>query len=316
VPPASSSKAFDVAALGENSLDYLGVVDPASRALSAGKVPLARFAALPGGQAATFAVGCARQGCRARHIGAFGADASGATVRDALAREGVDVVAIEIPEAQSRAALILVEPDGDRRVFEYRHPALRLAASAVPLDVILDTRLLMVDATQLDAAVHAARVARSAGIPTLVDIDRPVAGCEALLSVIEILVVPDEFALAYTAEGDLIASLRRLAAEFHPRLAVVTCHEAGSIALDGGRVIETPGFAVEAVDTTGAGDAFRAGFASAWLRMGEGVPIEFLLDHGNATAALNCRGAGAQGSLPGWDETRAFVTESARLRSK
>jgi sugar/nucleoside kinase (ribokinase family) len=66
---------------------------------------------------------------------------------------------------------------------------------------------------------------------------------------------------------------------------------------------ETPAAAVEVVDTTGAGDAFRGGFAAGWLHMGAGAQVAALLEFASAVAALSCRAVGAQTSLP----TRAEV---------
>jgi sugar/nucleoside kinase (ribokinase family) len=77
----------------------------------------------------------------------------------------------------------------------------------------------------------------------------------------------------------------------------VTRGPAGSRALCGGELIETPGFPVTCVDSTGAGDAFRSGFISGLLRWGpQDVPR--LLRHANAVAALSCRAAGARDGLP------------------
>ena len=89
------------------------------------------------------------------------------------------------------------------------------------------------------------------------------------------------------------------------------------MALVGGGLLVTPGYPVAALDTTGAGDAFRGGFAAAWVQSaGQGrVSAAAVLARANATAALNCRGAGAQGSLPTMAEVEQLVTGTPRARS-
>jgi len=101
----------------------------------------------------------------------------------------------------------------------------------------------------------------------------------------------------------------------HPQaLIVVTLGAGGAVAWDGETGIVSPGFVVPVVDPTGAGDAFRAGFVRAWLAGGR--DIAGLLDHANATAALNCRAIGAQAGLPTFPEVQALVTDRAAPRSK
>ena len=96
-------------------------------------------------------------------------------------------------------------------------------------------------------------------------------------------------------------------AELACRLLVVTLGAHGAIAHSGDGVIESPGFRVEAVDTTGAGDAFHGGFIWAVLA---GWGAEAALRAANAAAAMNCRAEGAQGGLPTRAELEAFLKEN------
>ena len=77
----------------------------------------------------------------------------------------------------------------------------------------------------------------------------------------------------------------------------VTLGADGSLTRCGGREIRSAPFAVECVDSTGAGDVFRGGFASGCLRWPDG-DLEEVLDYANAAAALSCRALGARGGLP------------------
>jgi sugar/nucleoside kinase (ribokinase family) len=76
------------------------------------------------------------------------------------------------------------------------------------------------------------------------------------------------------------------------------------VALDGTRFIHSPGFKVHAVDTTGAGDVFRAGFIYGTL---QGWDTEHVLRFANAAAGLSCTRPGAIGGVPALDEIEALL---------
>jgi len=71
---------------------------------------------------------------------------------------------------------------------------------------------------------------------------------------------------------------------------------------------------VDCVDSTGAGDVFRAGFAAACLRAPDGH-LEEALDYANAVGALNCRALGARGGLPRPDEVEALLASGGRRQA-
>src|SRR5262249_59514197 len=88
-------------------------------------------------------------------------------------------------------------------------------------------------------------------------------------------------------------ALRAMRAE-HDGLLIVTLGVRGAMALDGTRLVHVPAFAIEPLDTTGAGDVFRGGFIYGYL---SGWPLEETLRFANAAAAVSCArlGAGARG---------------------
>ena len=102
----------------------------------------------------------------------------------------------------------------------------------------------------------------------------------------------------YTGRSAVGEGLAALEAQFSPALVVATLGAEGSLARCRGSEIRTAAPAVAVRDTTGAGDAFRGGFAAAWLGAGDGAEVEALLEYASAVAALNCRALGAQTGLP------------------
>lgn len=298
---------FDAVGFGLNSLDWLAIVDAYPEKNT--KQRLRGFTRAPGGQAATAMVACARLGWRARYIGRFGDDAHGATVRDALRREGVDVAACEVPPGSSNqfALIVVDERSGDRTILWDRDPALNLAADDVPADAVRSGRVLLVDCHQTVAATRAARLARAAGCPVVIDVEKVRPGIAELLEQVDVIIAAEDLPSGLTGAADVGEALKTMADEFPAPVVCVTLGREGSLARCGGREVRTPGFDVPAVDTTGAGDAFRGGFIAGWLAGGVQASLEEVLVYANAVAALKCRALGAQAGIPGRDEARALA---------
>jgi sugar/nucleoside kinase (ribokinase family) len=312
--PPRAGRPFDAVGLGLNSIDLLTVV--AEHPSPNSKQRLQRFARLPGGQAATAMVTCARLGWRASYIGRFGDDDLGELARESLVREGVDISATEtVPGATNQFAVILVDArSGDRTIMWDRHPALSMGAADVPAPAVTSGRVLLVDCHETEASTRAARLAREAGVPTVIDVERVRPGITDLLEQIDIIVAAADFPTALTGlpTGQALASMAR---EFKAALVGVTLGREGSLALCEGREIRTPAFNVSVVDTTGAGDVFRGGLIAAWLLHEATAEVEELLTYANAVAALKCRMLGARQGIPGPDEVIALLRRTATFNS-
>ena len=299
--PSPGTTLFDVTGFGLNSVDLVAVV--AEYPALNSKQRLQRVARLPGGQIATAMATCARLGWRTRYIGRFGSDDLGAISRDSLEREGVDISASETMRGiANQFAVVLVDArTGERTVLWDRHPTLNMEPADVPRDAVTSGRLLIVDCHQTAASAQAARYARSAGIPTIVDVEKVRPGIGDLLQNIDAIIAAEEFPTALTGHEHLGDALRIIGREWRASLVCVTLGAKGSLAWCNGREIATPAFPVDCVDSTGAGDCFRGAFAAACLRMPNG-DIEDVLSYANAVAALNCRALGSRGGLPTSDE--------------
>lgn len=305
IPSTDESRPFDVVTLGLNSIDLVARVRdyPARNS----KQRLEQFSQLPGGQMATAAAVCARLGWRARYIGAFGDDAFARDGRASLLAEGVDVGASwDQHGATSQFAIVIVDGSGDRTVLWNRHPLLAMDPTRVPQAAVTSGRVLIVDCHETAAATQAARYARAAGIPTVVDVERERPGIAALLQQIDAILAAEDFPSAHTGYPEPGRAVAALAKQYGAPIVAVTLGEEGSLTWCGGQEFRTPGFRVDVVDSTGAGDAFRGGFAAGCLRMPAGH-VEEVLAYANAVAALNCRGLGARGGMPTAGEVEALL---------
>ncbi len=304
--PPEGRRPFDVVGLGLNSIDLLAVV--AEYPVNNTKQRLQRFARLPGGQMATAMVTCARLGWRARYIGRFGSDEFGTLSRDSLISENVDVSEAHVVNgATNQFAMILVDArSGDRTVLWDRHPGLTMRRADVSKPAVTSGRLLVVDCHETSAATEAAKFARQAGIPTIIDVEKVRPGIAELLQHIDAVIAAESFPSELTGYDAPGRALEAMAAEFRTPLVCITLGKEGSLARCDGREIRTPGFPVDCVDSTGAGDVFRGGFAAGCLRAPDG-PLEEVLEYANACAALNCRALGARGGAPRPEEVERML---------
>jgi sulfofructose kinase len=304
--PDAAGRPFDVVALGQNSVDYVAVLSeyPAPNA----KYRLDRFARLPGGQAATAVAACRRLGWRSRYVGVFGDDEAGRLSRESLAQAGIDVSGNRtVAGAGNRLAVILVDSrSGERTILWHRDRAMQMDPREVPAAVVTSGRLLLVDCEHIGAATAAATAARQAGIPTIVDVEDVQPETDALLRQITAIICAREFPSTLTGEQNPGRALEVIEREYAAPVVCVTLGAEGSLARCAGREIRTAAFAVECVDTTGAGDVFRGAFAAASLRRPHGE-LEDVLAYANAAAALSCRALGAQGALPSSTEVERLL---------
>ncbi|HSK09623.1 MAG TPA: PfkB family carbohydrate kinase [Vicinamibacterales bacterium] len=296
---------WDVVGVGANSVDLVHLLPafPEPEGWRS-KMRIARRLVHCGGQVATTTAACARLGLRAKYVGVTGNDEHGRRVREALASRGIDLAHVVVRQAPNQFAVILIdEGSGERAVLWERDERLRLRDEELPWEAIASARLLHVDDVDPDAAIALALGARQRGVPVTSDLDRADGRAEELVAAVTVPVFTDGLPQALTGLDDREAALRRLRQPHHSMLCVTLGH-AGALALDGDRVILSPGLTVEAVDTTGAGDIFRGGLIRGLLH---GWETERTLAFANATAALSCTRHGALDSVPALAEVEGML---------
>ena len=294
----AGSRPVDFIAVGENSLDLFCVLREFPRPDE--KVRAEQVIELSGGQAATAAVACARLGWRSRYVGAFGADRAAAVIRQSLSREHVDVRAIVKDAASTRSAVIVVEQSSGRRtVIESRDPALTVAEHEIGAEVLSSARVMLVDGSDPALSLRALRIARDTGCRTLLDVDVVTDDALELARNVDVAIVPHEFAREATGEAERGTALEALGRNLGAAVVVSTAAADGALAWTPAGELRVEARRTDVVDTTGAGDAFRAGFAAAWLSSaGEPPDLFQILTFAVEVAAWNCRTLGAQAGLP------------------
>jgi sugar/nucleoside kinase (ribokinase family) len=296
-------KAFDVVGVGINVVDYLFRVpcfprpDTKSDALA--------VTTQGGGLTATAMVACARLGLRARYIGKFGSDEIGRMARQMLAVEGLDLGgSVQAADAPHRLCVVLVEEaTGHRTIVRHRDFRIWLQPEELSHSAVCAGRLLHLDGYEGAAALQAARWARDAGIPVSVDAEDSTERREELFRLADILIVSHRFGQELTGKVDVTDILHGLA-RLGPSCVGVTLGEKGSALLHRQEIVQAPGFSVDVVDTTGAGDVFHGAFLHGVL---QGWDAGDILLFANAVSALKCTRLGGRAGIPGLAEVRTFL---------
>ena len=264
------------------------------------------FALHPGGKGANQAVAAAKLGAATTLVGCVGEDAFGQDLKAHLVENGV-TCSLKLAEAPTGTAMILVDAVGENSivVIPGANGSLDAAATAeVPIragDVLVSQ--LEIPVPTVAAFFERGRAAKALN---LLNAAPAIAGADDLWPLADIVVVNEVelgfFAKAPVADRRGAASAAIAARRFPQQVIVVTLGRAGVVAIDGDRVIEHPGHAVSAVDTTGAGDCFVGALAA---RLCAGDPLAEGLAYANKAAAICVQRPGAGPSMPTLIEVEA-----------
>jgi fructokinase len=314
----------DVICLGELLIDFVPTVTPTTL------IDAPAFKKAPGGAPANVAVGLARLGLSSAFMGKVGDDPFGHFLADTLNAAGVDVGALRFTaEARTALAFVSLRADGDREFMFYRHPSadMLLTPEEVDARAIRDAQILhygsisMISEPSRSATLRALDLARESGILVSCDpnlrlalwSDRAAAREGLLLAIAhaQVLKISDEELRFLTGSDDPANARREL---WHDRmeLMVVTLGAAGCVYFTAELEGVVAGFSVEAIDATGAGDAFVAGLLHGLLadRGATADPerLRELCRFANAVAALATTGRGAIPAMPTADAVHQLLS--------
>jgi sulfofructose kinase len=303
----TKSSKMDLVGVGLNATDTL--IPLSQFPTSGSKIEFRSANVLPGGPVATAVVACQHWGLRTRYVGKVGDDGAAEIHRAEFARAGVEAHLFTALGCASQQAFILVDDSGERTVLWKRDDRLTLRPEELKREWIVDARALHVDGHDTAAATTAARWARGAGVPVVADVDILYPGFEALFENTDYLITSRDVPGHLTSESDLRKSLPAVRSRFGCRLTAATLGPDGVIAWDGAQFRYAPAYQVNAVDTTGAGDIFHAGFIYALL---QDWPPQRQLDFACAAAALNCAAVGARGGIQPVETIEKLIATGAR----
>lgn len=304
----TASRRWDLLALGDPCADLVVAVD----ALPAvgGKVLARALGDFSGGTTANAACAFSRLGGQAAVFGRVGDDAWGASLRDSLQEDGVDVSRLLTSPGQASGRVIaLIPPGGDRALV-----VIPMAPGAPRDDALAEAacqaRVLYAMPYDLEELRRVRRIADRAGSRIAIDLEAavvPDAGAMAQrLMLADIAFFNREGFVAATGGEPTPEALTTLL-DFGPSTVVVSLGSEGAIAADRQGTARQAAFRVPAVDTTGAGDTFNAAFLISHL---EGQPLAACLRFACAAAGLAVGAVGARTGMPDRQATLALMAST------
>lgn len=267
----------------------------------------ARIQMTGGGSAANVAAWLAEAGADIHLVGRIGRDNGGAAAVAELRAAGVTVSAAIDDEAPTGTVVVLVDAEGRRTMLADRGANARLSPDDLPASLFAAgshlhlSGYMLLDATSRIAGEAALSRARQAGMTTSVDPSSVAPLREAGVAAWLAWTAGADLCLPNLDEARLLtgaddAATAALLLGEHYGEVVVTAGAQGAVWSDGSQVLRGPATAATVIDTTGAGDAFTAGYLHAWCA---GAAVEDRLQAGlrlagRAVAAAGARPSGAR----------------------
>jgi len=294
-----------VLCIGISVLDHVFQVE--AMPTRAEKYRSSRMETVGGGIAANAAVCVSRQGGRSLLVTRLGDDDVGRIILDGLATEGVDVsLSRRFEGLRSPLSCILVDKAGERLIVSYSDGATPDEPDWLPARLPAGVDAVLGDTRWEAGSRRMFALARASDAFAVLDADRKPQD-EAIMEACTHAAVSQQACAEMTGETDPAKGAAALRRRFSCWLAV-TDGANGVFWTDGEAIRHTPAFAVDAVDTLGAGDTWHGAFA---LGLAEGMGEERAVRYASAVAALKCTRFGGRSGIPGRAEVETFLEEMA-----
>lgn len=270
-----------------------------------------RFGSCLGGKGANQAVAAARLGAKVALAARVGLRENGAAMVEQLRGEGVDTrfVAQPADEVPGVALIVVGAADAENQIVTVAGSNGTLPLAQVEALELAGLRWLIAQQElPLESVARAFERARAAGVKTLLNAAPYRPGCEALLPLVDLLVVNalEAQALVTTLGGGAAdpETLARTLLDKGPSAVLVSLGAEGLCWVDALGVRRVPARRVKAVDTVGAGDTLVGALVTA---LAEGRAVENALAFAQAAAGLAVSRAGVQDAMPRRDEVEQLL---------
>ncbi len=288
-------KEVEVVGLGQACVDFLGRI-PWYPNMD-GKVEISEFHIQCGGPASTALVTLSRLGIRCSFLGAIGDDEFGKKILKGLKEESIDTSHLRIRSGHtSQFAFIAIDMEsGNRTIFWYRGSAPHLLPEEVDLSCFSGAKILHVDGLMLDAAIEAARQARSMGMKVVMDAGTFREKTPELIPLVDVLIASEEFARPLIENSITPESAIEILKKMGAKDVIITLGSRGSVGMEEGEFIYQKAYKVKAIDTTGAGDVYHGAYIYGILK---GWGMRQCMNFASAVAAIKCKKIGARAGIP------------------
>lgn len=297
----------EVIGVGLAVLDHLMVVSefPGRE----GVFPSTQYDVQGGGMVATALVAAQKLGASTEFWGRVGDDEPGHAVLRELKAFNVNTSQVHVvPEGKTGICFVMVRANGGERAFVVNaQKDLYVDLKNLHLDRIRKAKVVLIDATWIEATQQAAHCARSHGVPVVVDVHDPSQPSLDLLSLADFAIIPRQLADVLATKGDYSRALHDLKSR-GAKVPIITLGAEGCTYLYQDKVFRLPAFQVQAIDTTGAGDCYHGAFCFALSR---GFAVPEAVGLASAVAAISCTKLGGRRGIPTYEQTLGFMREQA-----
>jgi len=270
-----------------------------------GKYVASHYQEVGGGPAATAAVAAAKLGATVDFIGRVGDDDTGDRLLAELESLGVKTrYCRRLPDARSSQSAVLVDAEGERIIINYPSPDLTPDADWLDALDFSQWDVVLADVRWHEGAKRAFTLAKKAGVMTVLDAD------VTPQDISELVVLSDHAAFSapglrrFSAQNEALEGLAYAKTRTNGQV-YVTCGAQGCYWIEGADIHHQPGFVVDVVDTTGAGDVFHGALA---LGLAEKQGIAQAVRFASGVAALKCTRPGGRQGIPDCDQVRSFLS--------
>ena len=304
---------MDVVVVGDINVDMVFTGLPSLPALRELKHATSMQFTL-GGASAIFAHNIARLGAATGFVGKVGKDHLGDFLIDTLKAAGVDTSRIVRDSTHPTGVCAVMSFPDEYAMVSYPGIRQSFALQEIDLDYVKRSRHLHISAFYLQPGLQPGcrelfRQAKSAGLTTSLDPDNDPqkiwdSGIQQLLYDVDLFLPNDLEATCIAKKTELEAAEKFLASFGHT--VVIKLGANGVRVVSSGHTFSAPAFAIQPVDTTGAGDSFNAGFIFQHV---QGAPLQKCVAWGNACGALSTRALGGTEAFPSFSEVEKFIAE-------
>lgn len=278
------------------------------------KVIVSNLDIVPGGGACNFAVGLSRLGSKVALFGHVGDDQNGKSGLDSLKKENVDIGNVIIEKDHSTGfVIILVDKSGQTIKIGYREANALLSPKEITKKLLEEFSLVHLSSVSAPVALKVAEICKNLGIESSIDFGGELMNqsSEVLLKIVEAfsMVFMNRIAFEKTfnckpnKEGLKIAQSKKIG------ILNVTIGERGSYIVTRRSIIDIPAWDVPVIDTTGAGDAYAAGFIHYFH---EGSSLHEVGKKAAACAALQITLSNARDGMPMKEDVEEFIRNKNR----
>lgn len=270
-----------------------------------GKYVAKRYTEVGGGPAATAAVAAAKLGAQVDFIGRVGDDDTGNSLLAEQESLGVNTrYTRRYTQAMSSQSTIMVDAKGERIIVNYPSPDLLPDADWLNDIDFSQWDVVLADVRWHDGAKQAFTLARQAGVMTVLDGDITPQDISELVALSDHAAFSEPGLARLTGMSEAIDALKKAQMLTNGHVYVTRGSE-GCNWLEKAAVRHQPGFTVEVVDTTGAGDVFHGALA---FGLASGYAIEEAVRFASGVAALKCTRPGGRAGIPDCEQTRSFLS--------